>query len=318
MAVTSDPMTVPSTTAKMMAKAADGPAVAGAGQGTAAKPKIIFIAGASHSGSTLLDLMLNAHPEIASVGELKQLGRYARFARKRGRIPQCTCGAPSLGECPFWVSVGTFMQAATGQSLGELNVEDYEDVQSFDRDNVVLFDAISAAAHKRYIVDSSKNSDRLERLIANPALDVFPIFLLRDPKGQICSSLRKKETNSWLGKNTSGLIRLIANYVGTNRRIYRLVKHRPHAAIHYEELARHPERTLSALMQQLGLAFHPRQLQWAVQERHNISGNRMRFGASSELELDEHWRDELTLAQKLAIDAGTLPGRYPFVKLGLP
>jgi hypothetical protein len=304
------------TAPQLKAKDADGPEVVGLGQMQHPKPKIIFIAGASHSGSTLLDLMLNAHPEIASVGELKQLGRYARFARKRGRTPECTCRAPSLEECPFWASVGALTQVATGQSLGELNVEDYDNPGSFARDNVVLFDAISTAANKRYIVDSSKTSDRLERLLANPELDVFPIFLVRDPKGQICSLLRKNEINSGLEKNTYGLIRLIGNYVATNRRIYRLVRHRPHAVVHYEELAWNPEQTLAALMQQLDLAFHPRQLEWASQERHNISGNRMRFSASSELKLDEHWRDQLTFVQKLAVDAGTLPGRAPLLRFG--
>jgi hypothetical protein len=279
--------------------------------------KVVFIASASHSGSTLLDLLLNAHPDMVSVGELKQLGRYANFARKRGRIPQCTCGAPSLAECPFWGKVGALTEARAGQSLGELNVENYDDRASFDRDNIVLFSAIADSAGKRFIVDSSKNADRLERLLADPGLDVFPVFLLRDPKGQICSSLRKNNVNTWLGKNTYGLLRLIKNYVGTNRKIYGLVKDRTHAVIRYEELAANPERTLTPLMQDLGLAFHPDQLQWAAKERHNISGNRMRFGASSEVRLDEHWRDELTLAQRLAIDAGTFAGRYPFVKLGL-
>jgi hypothetical protein len=32
--------------------------------------KVVFIASASHSGSTLLDLLLNAHPDMVSVGEL--------------------------------------------------------------------------------------------------------------------------------------------------------------------------------------------------------------------------------------------------------
>ena len=43
----------------------------------------------------------------------------------------------------------------------------------------------------------------------------------------------------------------------------------------------------------------------------------MRRSSSSELKLDEKWRDHFSLLQKLAIDAGTLLGRYPFVKLGL-
>ena len=70
-------------------------------------------------------------------------------------------------------------------------------------------------------------------------------------------------------------------------------------------------------MERLGLRFNPSQLQWGIQERHNVGGNNMRFGKSSELTLDDHWRKKLSLAQRLAINAGTLPGRFPFVKLGL-
>ena len=48
--------------------------------------KVIFIASLSHSGSTLLDLMLNAHPQVASVGELKQLGRFARLEKPNRQL----------------------------------------------------------------------------------------------------------------------------------------------------------------------------------------------------------------------------------------
>ena len=37
--------------------------------------RVIYIAGTSHSGSTLLDLMLNAHPAIFSAGEVLKLNR---------------------------------------------------------------------------------------------------------------------------------------------------------------------------------------------------------------------------------------------------
>ena len=77
---------------------------------------------------------------------------------------------------------------------------------------------------------------------------------------------------------------------------------------------RSPEQVLGALMRQLGLSFDPRQLEWASQVRHNVGGNGMRRSNSSELKLDEKWRNEFSLMQKLAIDAGTLLGRYPFAR----
>ena len=36
--------------------------------------------------------MLNAHPDVISVGELKQLGRFARLEKADRRL-RCTCGA---------------------------------------------------------------------------------------------------------------------------------------------------------------------------------------------------------------------------------
>jgi hypothetical protein len=265
--------------------------------------KVVFIASLSHSGSTLLDLMLNAHPDVASVGELKQLGRFARQEKVRRKL-QCTCGASSLWACDFWSRVSGHTRSTVGRTIGELNVEDYNDKARFDGDNAALFQAIADVSGKHYVVDSSKQVTRLALLLENPALDLYPIFLLRDPKGQICSSQ----------KTASSLIRLIGNYVRTNREIYDLVKHRQHSVVRYEELVRSPEHVLGGLMRQLDLSFDPRQLDWASQVRHNVGGNGMRRTKSSELKLDEKWRDEFSLLQKLAIDAGTLLGRYPFVR----
>ena len=87
--------------------------------------KVIFIASLSHSGSTLLDLMLNAHPDVVSVGELKQLGRFARF-EKPGRRLRCTCGAESLVSCDFWSRVSAMTKARIGRTIRDLNVEDYD------------------------------------------------------------------------------------------------------------------------------------------------------------------------------------------------
>jgi Sulfotransferase family len=267
-----------------------------------AKPKIIFLAALSHSGSTLLDLMLNAHRDVTSVGELKQLARFASLQKRR----PCACGAATLWDCDFWTRVNELIVAKAGRTIADLNVGNYEDVERFNTDNIVLFDSIRAVARTKFIVDSSKHLRRLELLTQNEALEVFPIFLIRDPKGQICSSLRKD-------RNT--LLRLVADYVGTNRSIYSYLKDRPHVIVRYEELVNDAERTLVRIMQYLGVAFEPLQLRWAMQERHNVGGNRMRWNSSSDLRLDAAWRTELSLMQKLAIDAGTIPGRYSFVRL---
>ena len=56
------------------------------------------------------------------------------------------------------------------------------------------------------------------------------------------------------------------------------------------EIGKHSDPVL----QQLGIAFHSRQLDWGAQQRHNVGGNHMRWIRTSELQLDEAWRGELT------------------------
>src|SRR5438105_2750282 len=60
--------------------------------------KLLYIASPSYSGSTLLALLLGAHPQIATVGELK--GNVA------GDFDQylCSCGM-RIADCGFWQQV---------------------------------------------------------------------------------------------------------------------------------------------------------------------------------------------------------------------
>ena len=85
---------------------------------------MVYIAGMSHSGSTLLNLMLNAHPEMMSVGELIDLARRAiPQDAKRTKYTPCLCGAPSLCECQFWSRVNARTLEVDGKSLADLDAD---------------------------------------------------------------------------------------------------------------------------------------------------------------------------------------------------
>jgi len=60
--------------------------------------QLIYILSASHSGSTLLALLLGTHPRMVTAGELKatHLGDLTRY--------RCSCGEP-IRQCPFWRQV---------------------------------------------------------------------------------------------------------------------------------------------------------------------------------------------------------------------
>ena len=125
--------------------------------------KVIYIAGTSHSGSTLLDLMLNAHPKIMSVGEVVNLHRQLTYKNpKKKTYRPCSCGAPSLWACQFWSSINERMLQTIGTSLLELDLLDHGKSSESD---TALFAAISEVSGKDFIVDSSKLPSRLAQLM---------------------------------------------------------------------------------------------------------------------------------------------------------
>ena len=73
----------------------------------------IYIVGRAHSGSTILDVILNAHPDIKGCGEVLE-------ALARGPDEKCSCGE-RIRECPKWSAVFASYQRRTGRDL-ELDI----------------------------------------------------------------------------------------------------------------------------------------------------------------------------------------------------
>ena len=262
--------------------------------------KLIYIAGTSHSGSTLLDLMLNAHSKIISGGELAMLNRQLRprKSKKRLYVP-CSCGAPSLHDCSYWKDVDLHSRSISGKSLPELDMSDMTHTNPEGAATAVLLKAMAAAANQEIVLDSSKLPRRLAHLLTFKEFEVHPIHLIREPKGQIHSVRRKH----------GGLIKHIARYQWVHEQIRRTLKDVRHSVVHYEELVRDPENTLRACLEPVGLAFEPQQLRWTEAAKHQVAGNGMRFRSSDTLVLDESWKEGLTQVQRVTIDIGTALSR---------
>jgi hypothetical protein len=262
--------------------------------------RVIYITGAAHSGSTLLELMLNAHPEIVSVGEVANLNSVIKIdERGRPKFARCSCSAPSIQRCPFWSSVDKSIQRIGGKRLWDLDLQDYDSYDTQHAPNLLLFRAISEVSGKKFVVDSSKTPRRLSHLMRFKEFNVYPIHLTRDPKGQVNSAIPKH-----------GLLKSILRHEIVYAQVRRILKGCPHTAVRYEDLARHPAKTLQSVLEPLGLAFHPQQLAWAEQVKHGAAGNHMRFQERSELILDERWNSELSRTQKLVISIATLRSRF--------
>ncbi|MEP6917432.1 MAG: hypothetical protein ABJC89_17410, partial [Acidobacteriota bacterium] len=162
---------------------------------------LVYLLAASHSGSTLLAMLLGSHPDICTVGELKatSLGSVETY--------RCSCGQP-IRICGFWNAVTAAMaergirfdigQAGTDIRSGasryarrllkplhrDRALERIRDLAlrldpawrrhlaRVDAVNAALVGSIQACTGSAVIVDSSKIGIRLKYLLRNPAFDV--------------------------------------------------------------------------------------------------------------------------------------------------
>jgi hypothetical protein len=172
--------------------------------------RLAYILAASHSGSTLLAMLLGAHPEACTVGELKgdSLGEAESY--------RCSCGQ-RLKDCGFWNQVR--------QGMAQKGIEDYDvtragtsvfavsspyarrllnplprnvfwetardlalslspqwraHLQRTQLRNAALVEVVQEVTGAKVIIDSSKLPLRLKYLLRNPALDIKVIRLVRD------------------------------------------------------------------------------------------------------------------------------------------
>jgi len=173
------------------------------------RTRLVYLLAASHSGSTLLGLLLGSHPEICTVGELKltSLGDIERY--------RCSCGE-FLRKCPFWTTVSREMAArghafepGDGSTDLAFGVGGYvrralrplhrgpglelardlalraapswrSHLRDWQKTNALLAQTVSRLARKPVVVDSSKVGIRLKYLLDNPALDIKVLRTVRD------------------------------------------------------------------------------------------------------------------------------------------
>jgi hypothetical protein len=245
--------------------------------------RIVYIAGMTHSGSTLLDLLISGHSQVVSVGEAM------RFSRGNRAPMTCTCDAESVWECPFWLQVDARIRDESGLSLRKIDLCDGEDGRLRDH-NLLFYRAVQAVSGQSLIVDSSKKDRRLQRLLGL-GLPLLPIHLVRQPHGVVYSHVKKGR--SWLRSSLS--------YSKKTRRTRSILSGHPHSVMRYEELAARPSEILAGLMAELDLPFEEGQLDWAGKDRHNCGGNRMRRSRSSTIRTDDAWVEGLPGWQKLAV-----------------
>lgn len=179
---------------------------------TQQKQKLVYLAAASHSGSTMTAMLLGAHPDLCSVGELQAIN----LGNKSSYL--CSC-KKLVGECGFWEGVAQKMAdkghdfcisdaktdirtGATPYMLRLLRPLVRTPLMELIRDSLLTLSpvwrkqlpflqkrnadyarSIAEQANVDTVVDSSKIGIRLKYLLKNPALDIKVIWIVRDGRG---------------------------------------------------------------------------------------------------------------------------------------
>jgi hypothetical protein len=250
---------------------------------------LLLIRGLGHSGSTILDLALGAHPRMLGLGEaVRVLQRPQSGEEHRGpaRLREdlrferrCTCGRVAA-ECPVWSGVLEWLPGHDHLPLPEKLATLLAAAES---------SASGAGVRLDWVVESYQ--DDLE----TPGLDLADreiriLYLVRDVRSWVHSRSRDARKK---GEPLPGL-RSLGRWWKANRRFQRTFSAcgKPVFVLGYEEFALAPQPTLSRLCDWLGLEFSAAMLQPGLESKsHILAGNRMRFDAAKTAQIfyDSDW-----------------------------
>jgi hypothetical protein len=217
--------------------------------------KVCFVGGAGHSGSTLLGLVLGAHPSIFYAGEANK-SRFLGDASVKARKRTCkVCGE----SCRIWSAIDP---------------------------KAPLYEQLSERSGRPIVADSTKSIEWIDEQVArlvDVGVAVHLFFLGRDGRAVLASALRKRpdtgareHASAW-AEQVRATAALAARFPG------------PVTRIRYEALATDPAHTIGAVAAALGQGVVPAMLDPFASEQHPLGGN---AGTQSLLETR---RDDLAI-----------------------
>ncbi|MBA3990629.1 MAG: sulfotransferase [Propionibacteriales bacterium] len=299
--------------------------------------KILCIAGAGRSGSTIVQNVLGQIDGFTAVGEIRYIWGRAALENQ-----SCGCGA-RFRECPFWTSVLddafggiseqraralleltesfrvhklplTWIPAARRRELQRL--EDYRSTLG------LLYAAVQRVSGCRVVIDSSKNPAYAYLLAHTPGLDVYYLHFVRDSPGVAHSWGKHKDFEpgvpmarkspaasglQWLARNAAAECFLP---MGRTRRW------------RYEDFMAAPRDHVASIVRWLDepnapllfLSQHEAEL---TRRSHSVFGNSIRFATGTAmLQLDQRWRGEMAAADRRMVEVITAPLRWRYGYLG--
>ncbi len=320
----------------------------------------IYILGASHSGSTLLAMLLNSHPEVVTIGETSP-GKMGDINTYR-----CSCGE-TINNCQFWINIikrmkdnypefdidnfGTKFEFPSNRIVDRFLgfehrgasfelLRDFilrilpgwsESEKEIMKRNFTLVSSILAESGRHILVDSSKLAHRLKFLLHIPEYNIRVIHLIRDGRAVALTYMKQdefadsREPNLRRGgrgmeaehtSNSLPMEKAAGEWLRCLRSAEYLlagIEKQQWIEVHYEELCKDTDNTLERIFEFIGLDPEKRKKDFRSVE-HHIVGNGMRLDTTSEVKLDERWRQKLTEQDMKIFDriAGKMNRKYGY------
>ncbi len=269
--------------------------------------KVLYILGTGHCGSTLLDMMLNAHPRITGLGEVENLRRYIPHGEKD--LPPRAPGdwievRTNVLRHPKWRTVRRCMDRAWREGWEGLvpyarhprfqDVLRWSDraIQEWMYPWFLLFSCALEAFGTPVLTDASKSPHRLWMMWRSGYWDLYVVHLVRDGRGVLYSYYRKyrrfhQAMIRWVLPSIEALF--LERWLPRDRWL----------RIHYEDLVRNPEGTLQRIVDFVGESYEDSMLRFWEVPYLGVGGNRIRENPPRELHVDERWHSGLPRSHRM-------------------
>jgi hypothetical protein len=302
------------------------------GRATPASVKVLYIAGSGRSGSTVLDRILGQLDGFFSAGELANVWERGMVAGRK-----CGCGV-RFDSCPTWTAVledafggAEGVDARRMVTLGRQRTRPARvpsvvagrsrdpDAQTVEYRRALerLYLAVQRQTGCRVIVDSSKSPLYAEVLATIPAIDLYLVHLVRDPRATAYSFLRRKQLPDFdeerLMQRQPPLTS--ARRWGLWQSVTELLwRGRPgrYLRVRYEDFVSTPREVVGRLAELVGeaparLPF-PSETSVRLGPTHSVSGNPNRFATGTvEVRADDEWVKHMRRTDRLLVTGLTWP-----------
>ena len=239
--------------------------------------KIIFIAGSPHSGSTLVNMLLGSHPNMAAFGEVTKLididtrDRYLK--RTLEGLGKCTCAGIKTKDCPFWAEF--IKELSSNKSFGELYANLLEHTQA-------------RIGKQSAVVDSTKTLTSLKKLVRSiecgelPGItldDLMVVHVIKDLRAFLKSAKVRYKLSDW---NIPRLLWYALMWCKNNQQIEQFshLKSTAYYKLGYENLCFSLDLELQNVCESIGCAYSPNMKNLEMEHSHIGHGNPKRISTS--------------------------------------